>query len=252
MPKRLFELIVIEGQMKGQAQATRADLRSTFEKKRHLFEEKRKTFVPVEEGAPPVVEEQSDIQTNVMSELRWLAGLWTKAMDVSFQVAHGNTNARDNVVLDDGTILLENVPATALLEMEKRVAEIQEVFAAAPTLDPAKSFRPDPDRGRLVFRARDVVKTRTRKVQRPLVLFPATPEHPAQTQLISVDEPAGQITEQEWSGLITPAHKSQLIERAEELRRAVKAALHRANTSFILDDVTCGKKVFDYLLGQPE
>jgi len=250
MAKRLFEVLVIEGQLKGQAQATRTDLKATFEKKRHLFEEKLTTFQPVEEGAAGVIEAQSSIQSTIAQELHWLAGVWTKALDVAYQVAEGNTIARADVVLDDGTVLLAGVAATALLELDKRASEIQEIVSAVPTLDPAKGFQPDADRGRNIFRARDVKKTRTRKVQEPLVLYPATPEHPAQTQLVSVDRPAGQITEQEWSALITPATKSLMLERAEELRRAVKAALHRANAVVLTSEPTCGKVIFDYVLGQ--
>ncbi len=249
MAKKLFELLVIEGQLKTQAQTTRADLRNTFEKKRHLFEEKRKTFAPVEEGAPPVTEEQSDIQSTIASELQWIAGLWTKALDTSFQVAEGNTRARADVVLDSGTILLTNVPATALLELEKRAGELHELLQAVPTLDPAKGFQLDGAKGRHIYRAREVHKTRTRKVSKPIVLYPATPEHPAQTQLVNVDEPAGSLTEQEWSGLITPAQKASMLEKAEELRRTLKAALHRANAVELPDDLpVCGRKLFDYVL----
>lgn len=248
MAKKLFELLVIEGQLKNQAQATRTELKNTFDKKRHLFEEKHKVFAPVEEGAPMVVEEQSDIQSTVLSELKWIADIWTKALDTSYQVAEGNTQARADVVMDDGSVLLSNVPATALLELEKRAAEIQELLTSVPTLDPAKGFTVDAQRGINIFRAREIVKTRTRKVQKGITLYPATPEHPAQTQMISVDEPSGRITEQEWSGLITPAKKSELISRAEELRRAVKAALHRANAVEMSNLPTCGATIFNFIL----
>ena len=250
MARKLFELLVIEGQLKTQATHTRTDLRATFQSKRHLFEEKRKTFTPSEEGAAPVVEEQSDIQSTVVAELHWLAGIWTKAIDTSYAVAEGNTKARADVVLDNGTTVLSQVPATALLELDKRAAEIQEVLLAVPTLDPAKGFRPDPDKAAHVYRARDVVKSRTKKVEEFIVIVPATPEHPAQVGKANKDVVTGAILEQEWSALVTPAEKSRMIERVEELRRAFKAALHRAN-AVELESVTvsCGKQIFDYVLG---
>lgn len=248
--KRLFELLAVEGSLKAQAASMRADLRTTFEKKRHLFEEKRSTFQSIEEGQPAVVEAQSDIQSTVRGELAWLASHWVKAMDTSFQVAEGNTRARADVMLDDGTVLLASVPATALLELEKRIGELHELILAVPTLDPAKGFREDTSRPG-IYQAREVVKTRTRKVQEPLVLFPATKEHPAQTQLVSVDRPAGTIREQEWSGLITPAIKSDLLARTEELRRATKQALQRANAVEVTPR-SCGKVVFDFILGAGE
>lgn len=249
MAKKLFELLVVEPQMKSQATATRNELRNTFEKKRHLFEEKRKTFTPLEANATPVVEEQSDIQTTVVSELKWLAGIWYKVIDTSFQVAHGNTQARAHVVLDDGIVLLPNVPATALLELEKRAAEMQELFTAIPTLDPAKGFQSDPERGTNIYKARDVNKRRTKKVEDYIVIVPATPEHPAQVAKVNKDVDVGNLIEQEWSGLITPAQKSRLLERVEQLRRAVKSALQRANSVEMSEMPTCGEKLFDYVLG---
>ena len=249
--KKLFELLVIEPQLKTQAETTRADLKNTFEKKRHHFEEKRKTFQSSEDsGAAPVVEEQSDIQTNVRDELAWLAGIWAKSLDTTLQIAAGNAWAKADIVLDDGSVLMPEVPATALLALEKRLGDIHQLILTIPTLDPAKGFTPDPDRGRNIYKAREVRKTRTRKIQEVITLAQATPEHPAQAQLVPVDKPIGHLIEQEWSGLITPAAKGEMIERVEELRRAFKAALHRANANVVQDPPpVIGKMLFDRILG---
>jgi hypothetical protein len=137
------------------------------------------------------------------------------------------------------------------LELEKRGAEIQELISAIPTLDPAKGFVLDPDQGADVYRARDVIKTRTKKDIRVVTLAPATVEHPAQAQMVNVDVPTGQVTEREWSALITPAQKGDLLERAEELRRAVKKARMRANDAEAVDQtVNCGEKIFEFVFGK--
>lgn len=245
---KLYELLVVEPQLKTQAEVTRKELGNTFEKKRHLFEEKRKTFTAADEGAQPVVEEQSDIQSTIVDELKWLFGIWGKAIDTSYKVASGNTMAKADVVLDDGTTLLTGAPATALLELEKRASELQELISRIPTLDPAKGFQPDPDRGRGYYKARDVNKVRTRKVQKALVLYPATDKHPAQTQLVSVDEPAGRLLEQEWSSFITTSQKASMIERVETLRRAIKAALYRANDVEMASTQEAATKIFSFVL----
>ncbi len=249
---KLHELLAVEGQLKGQAQATRTELRATFEKKRHLFEKKVVTFQPSEEGAAPITEQQSDLQSTIPQELAWIAGLLTKGLDVAYQVAEANTLARADVIMDNGTVLLKNVPATALLELEKRATEVQELVSAIPTLDPAKGFAADPDQGKNVYRARDVKKTRTRKDPKVITLAAATVEHAAQAQLISVDVPIGSVTEQEWSGLFTPAQKGDMLERAEELRRAIKQARQRANDVAV--DVTTmqsvGMAVFSFVFGK--
>jgi hypothetical protein len=55
---KLHELLAVSGNLKGQADTTRKDLKNTFEKKRHLFEEEVVTFVPSEDGVPSVTEKQ--------------------------------------------------------------------------------------------------------------------------------------------------------------------------------------------------
>lgn len=226
---KLHELLAAEGTAKTQADKCRADLLTTFEKKRHLFGEKVVTFQPNTEGALPVTEEQSDLQSTIKTELRWIGDIWTKALDAAYQIAESNMGARADVLLDDGTLLIKDVPATALLELEKRAGEIHGLVTAIPTLDPAKGFKPDSDRGEGIYRAREEVRTRTKKTVRPIVKYEATKEHPAQVDLIQEDVPTGSIRAQEWSGLITPGEKADMLSRAEELRRALKTARSRAN-----------------------
>ena len=48
MPK-LYELLAVREQLKGQADSAQKDLRNTFEKKRGHFQEKRVEFVPTVE-----------------------------------------------------------------------------------------------------------------------------------------------------------------------------------------------------------
>lgn len=228
MPK-LHEILAVETNLENQANKCRTDLMNTFEKKRHLFEEKRIVFQPNTEGAPAVTEHQSDIQSTVTKELVWIQAHIAKALDASYQVAEANTSARADVVLDDdaNTVLLKGVPATSLLELEKRIAEIHALVAAIPTLDPAKGFTFDSQRN--VYKAREVVKSRTKKAARVIVKYEATKEHPAQTEIITEDVPVGTIQEQEWSGLVSPSEKAELIDRVERLARAVRRARSRAN-----------------------
>ncbi len=242
----LHELLAVDGNLKGQAEKVRTDMTSSFDKKRHLFTEKLVTFTPQEDGAVGVTEEQLDLQSTVRRELKWVADIWAQAIDVSASIAEANTRARADVILDDGTVVFTGLPATALLELEKRLSEVQNLVQAVPTLDPAKGFSADAHREKGIYKARDDVKTRTKKVQRPIVLYDATPEHPAQTQLISEDVPVGTIRTQEWSGLLTPLEKSEMLERVEALRRAVKAARSRANEVEITQG-KLGEKLFQYV-----
>lgn len=226
---KLHELLAVHGNLTGQANKKRTELEVTFKNKRHLFEETRKTFTSNDELEKPQVEEQKDIQSTVISQIEWIKPSLAKALDVAYQVDIANTEAKADVVTEDGDILLKDVPATTLLQLEKRVAEWKNLIDAIPTLDPAKSFQPDDARGHGYYKARDVTKPRTKKVPEVITLAQPTKEHPAQVQLIQIDKPIGTILEQEWSSLITPATKADLLDRVETLLRAVSKARAKAN-----------------------
>jgi hypothetical protein len=249
MPK-LHELLAVEGNLKAQADKTRTELMGTFEKKTHLFTEKTISYKPYEEGLPTVVESQLDIQTNVPQELKWISEFLIKSLDTSYQVAEANTIARADVVLEDSSVLLSQIPATSLLELEKRAKELHDFVAAIPTLDPAKGFRLDPDKGQNIYRAREDRKTRTKKMNKVLTLAPPTDKHPAQVQLVTEDVPVGEITTLEWSGLITTAAKGDMLSRVEMLTRAVKKARARANEAEIAkNDNKIGAAIINFVFG---
>lgn len=244
---KLHELLAVESNLEGQANKCRTELANTFEKKRHHFEEKKVLFESNEENVPPVVETQSDIQTTVKSEFNWIQGHLSKLYDASLQVAEANTRAKSDVVLEDGTVLLKNVPATALLELEKRLVDVKNLVSVAPTLDPTKGFVADNNRGDGYYVAREVVKNRTKKTNRPIVLYQATDKHPAQTQLVQEDVVVGRIKEQEWSSMLTVDEKAKLLERVEELTRSVRRARSKANDVEVNNDLKLGNKLLNYV-----
>lgn len=251
MSSSLHELLAIESSLKNQSDKVRGQLAETFEKKRHLFGSKVVVFTPNAEGQPAETSVESDVQTTVSDELKWIANHLAKAYDVSYQVAEANMSARADVILDDGTILATSVPATALLELEKRIAELKSLTEAVPTLDPAKGFQSDPTfRLKNVFRARDITKTRTTKIKEVLTLAPATDKHPAQCQVYDKDVPTGKVQEQEWSSLITPAAKADLINRVEIVARAVRKARSRANNVTVDNTRTIGAALLGYVFNQ--
>lgn len=246
---KLHELLAAETNLENQANKCRTDLMGTFQNKRHHFEEKKEVFTPSVESEQPTTKVICDIQSTVKKELDWIKGHIAKALDAGYQIAEANTLARADVVLEDdaGTVLLKSVPATALLELEKRAVEVQQLVASIPTLDPAKGFQPDPQRGDGYFKARDVNKTRTKKEAKVIVKYEATKEHPAQTELVHVDNPIGTVAEQEWSSLITVAEKAELMDRAEMLVRALKRARSRANDQEVDHSKKLGSKLLSFV-----
>jgi len=244
---KLHELLATATSQSTQSQKLRTDLGNTFDKKRHLFEQKIVTFQPNEGEA--VTEQQSDLQSTVHKELEWITPHLAKSLDMEFQINEANTRAKADITLPDGTVLVGGVPATSLLELQKRVTEVQNLIASIPTLDPAKGFSADEAMGTGVFVARVVNKNRTAKIQEPLTLSPATTEHPAQVTLITKDVSTGKIQEQERSGLITPATKAELLDKVETISKAVRAARSRANEVEVDNAAGIGSQLLGYIFG---
>jgi len=249
MATKLHELLAVESNLDGQAGKTRAELLKTFVDKRHLFSETKVTFIPSTEGAQPVTETQSDIQSTIADEIQWLSKILAKAWDAGHQIDVANTLAKADVIdEEEGKPILQDVPATSLLQLEKRVKEVQELVSAIPTLDPAKGFTPDPDRKAGVYKAREVRKNRTQKVFVPLVLAAATKEHPAQVKEGYEDKTIGVVQQQEWSSLITPALKADVLDRCDRLARAIKKARAKANEQEVdVQQQRVGKKLLQFI-----
>ncbi len=226
---KLHELLAVNSNLDGQVNKVVTDLTGVFTGKRHLFEEKTVTFQPLQEGAPAVPESRSDIQTTVAKELGLAFATVAKGIDLGYQIDTANTTAVADIVTEDGDVLLKGAPATFLLQLEKRLAAVTNLIGAIPTLDPAKAFSADTNKGPGIYIAREVLKNRTKKVKKVLQAAPATDKHPAQVAVYDDDEVIGTIREQEWSSMVTPATKAALLDRCEILQRAVKKARSRAN-----------------------
>ena len=226
---KLHELLAVESNLRTQADSCRVDLMNTFEKKTNHFKEVVVSFQPIEEGNPPTIESQLKLQTTVTRELDWIGEKIAKAINISHAIDIANTLAKADVVLDNGRVLLENVPATSLLQLEKRVREVHSLVQGIPTLDPSKNFQVDDSMGHGIYRARDDSRPRTKKSFSYIVMVPPTDRHPAQVKELMEDAVVGHTTSQEWSSLITVGEKASMLDRVEEILRAVKKARARAN-----------------------
>jgi hypothetical protein len=209
-------------------------------KRLEMFDEARK----VEEAA---FNESKEIVTTVQDKLNYVSANLIKFLDVVAQKETANQDAKADVVLEDGTKILEGVPATLLLALESKLAKFRALYEAIPTLQPGVKWIPEPDKGEGVYRAdQDEIRHKTEKVVMHKVLYDATDKHPAQIKEWSEDRPIGQFVNVKWSGMITPARKSVMLSRIDELIKSVKKARTRANEQEV-KSVDVGKRLFNYI-----
>lgn len=244
---KLHQLLAVDGDLKGTYDKILTEAKDTFGKRSEHFQGHEKTYQPLNA-------EDQDIPSNdikhivdtVPSKLRYIQGAVIKHLDALYQKELANTSAKADLVLD-GVTLATSVPATVLLNLETKLKEIRAVYEVAPTYDPSRRWKKMD--GEADTYITDPVKTvRTRKVIEALVLVPPTKEHPGQAQPIQVDRNAGEWAAVHKSGALSPADKSRLMGRLDDLIQAVKRARQKANDQDVTP-VYIGKALFDYIHG---
>ena len=239
---RLNQVIAVEKSAKGRIMGEVTRMHQQLQKP-GLLSGFSKTYQKRDEEGDDYPPERQRVQVVAGELLRQAGRLLGELFDITAQKDLANTRARADVVVN-GEVLLEAVPATFLLFLEKQLTDLRTFVSAIPVLDPAEDWALDPATD--MWRTEPTQTTRTKKVQRPIVLYPATTEHPAQTQLISEDVVVGTWQTVKTSGALPEPRKQQLLERIETLSRAVKQARETAN-AVEAPEQSVGGKVFEFL-----
>jgi hypothetical protein len=212
--------------------------------KAELYNGMSREFTPLDDDGETFPPESKNVQLVAEDVLKKVRKLRTQAMDIEATQEWGNLDAKADVVVD-GEVLLEQVPATLLIFLEKELNDLHTFVAAMPVLDEAKTWDKDPNSH--LFRTEAVRTHKTRKVQRPVVLYDATEHHPAQTQLITEDVTVGHWSTTYRSGALPIPRKEELLERIDVLRNAVKRARSRANDTEV-ERREVGERLLSWLL----
>jgi hypothetical protein len=136
------------------------------------------------------------------------------------------------------------VPVTYLLFLEKQLVDLHTFVAKLPVLDPAQEWTHNPAAG--TFSAKPVETTRTKKVPRNHVKAEATEHHPAQVEVYYEDVIVGRWTKTEFSGALEADTVARMLERVEQLTRAVKEAREAAN-GLDVEEQKVGARVLDFV-----
>lgn len=244
MPK-LCEVIALVSGRKTETQKKITDLHQLTQKPL-LFAGAHRTYQPREEGDTELLpDERQEIQLTVSNVLVEAEKSLTTLYDLVVTQDTGNTKAVADITLADGRVVMKDVPVTSLLYLEKQLDDLKKFYATLPTTDPAKNWSIDPATGNFRSVTR---KTRTKRNKVPIVLYPATDKHPAQTQLVEEDKIVGDYTTVEVSGAISPSFKTVLLERVAAMKDAVVVARERANQTPV-EQRKLGQSIFNFLHG---
>lgn len=243
---KLHELLAVEPELRAAAQRELQRVKAMFESGSGRFIGRSRKYIPlVEDTTAQLPPEFTNLASNVEAELGVMGEAFAKWVDavVEKEVTNTSAEARGSVVID-GKALFESLPATALLALEQRVAELRKVYAAIPTLDPTEEWNRDDSTG--TYRSGVRLQNRDEKVRRSHVLYEATPEHPAQVESYSEPRVVGKWETIIFSGELEITDRRGRLERLDKLVRAIKEARMRANCAEVLGDHV-GQKILDYI-----
>ncbi len=244
--KKLFEFLAVEKDLSTKATNTVKEVSKLFEKVDN-FLGMNTSYEALVEGKPVLPDEKHELAHVVEDSLQEIQEAVGAYVDAAVQKEMANTNAFADVIVD-GTKFFEHMSATALLNLEARLEELHKLYSTIPVLPQGQAWKQDANLGHFVSEERK--QLRTEKVNEVIVLYDATPEHPAQTQLVSVDKPAYEIRRTIYAGAMTLPEKKERIVRIEKLQQAVKQARQRANTVEVEAAESYATKLFGFIDGK--
>lgn len=190
--------------------------------------------------------EDKPLITTVPDKLKYASGFAVRYFDLIFQKEQTNQSAEGAIIID-GHVILEGLPVTFILGMERRLVKLRAMYEAIPTLSPSHEWVRASDVGKNIFRIKTPeVTSKTESIPKSEVLYDATENHPAQIEKWHENVVIGKFIKHVFSGMISPKRKSELLGRIDELIIAFKEARQRANEEEV-EPKEVGQVIMDYI-----
>lgn len=241
---KLNQIIAIEKGIKAKAVSQISELYKAVQKP-ELFNGFSKVYQPRDEDdSERLPSEKKRVQFVATEVLRSVERSMTELMTVEARKDWTNCVASADVLVD-GVVIFPAAPVSYLLFMEKQLTDLRTFVGSVPVLSEDDNWTKDDNSG--LFKSEVTQTHRTKKVQKPIVMYQATPEHPAQTQMVTEDVISGFWSTTKQSGAMPKPDKDALLTRVDKLLRAVKEARELANIENEVDVPQVGSVVFQYL-----
>lgn len=240
---KLNQIVAVEKGLKARVGTEISEIYKDLQKPQ-LFAGLSRTYRPVDDEGETFPSERTLVQRSVKTELNNAAEQLTKLIDVTFTKDVANTQATGTVSVHGADLF--SAPVPFLLFLEKQLVNLRTMIGKVPLLDPAEVWVPDGSVGG--HRTTPTETTRTRKIPKVLVKYPATDKHPAQTEVYTVDEVVGRWESTRFSGAVNQDQRDRWLIRVDELLDAIKHAVEEANQHNVTQ-MQVGETLFSFLLG---
>lgn len=243
MPTKLHQIIAVEETLKNAADRILDTTKTLFTSGLIRLLGQTRRYVPLDENGETFAPEVTNLATTVSRELDDLRKAFGDWMDVSIQKEITNARTKADVEIGERK-LLTGMTATALLNLENKLAVLRKAYDAIPTNDPTEIWTKDAQQG--LYVSEPQISYRAKKTSRGVVLYEATKEHPAQVKEVNEDVRVGTWTTVKRSGMLSPVEKANMLNRIDQLIRAVKSARQVAN-DIEITNVTVAETIFRYI-----
>lgn len=203
-----------------------------------------RTYTPINEDGEVFPPESRVVQLRVRDAAKMVEAELTDYFNLVATQDYGNTSAKGDITVDD-EVILADVPVTSLLFLDKQLTDLRTFALAIPTLPTDRTWREDVAKNCWVTEPEKTVKTQ-KKVE-VIVKYDATPEHPAQTDLVNIDRTVGHWSTVHLSGALPEKDRDEIVARIEKLQDAIKLAREQANSTEVDRQEDFGKKILGYV-----
>lgn len=247
---KLHELLAVRPDVKRQYESAAAKAENTWSNIIQLFQGRRKSYTALieDEASVPYPDEEEEVAERVSHQIGELSDLWIQLVDAITQ--QEMTNASDETVayieIDGVKIIQDTLPATVLLNLEQRLQDFRKLVSAIPVNNPKIRWEFNDDLELWVSTPQRTFKYEKESV--PVVLYQATPEHPAQTEMVSKQVLVGEYEQVQYSGLLSWEIKRLWLSRLDTLIVATKKARQRANNAEVVK-INIGATIMNYVFG---
>lgn len=240
---KLNQIIAIENGIKTKTQTELTEAHHAIQKPAMLAGISR-SYKPKDDEGEQLPAESTKVQITASEMLGQTAAIMTRLLDVTATKDWANCSAFADVVVG-GVKLLEHVPVSYLLFLEKRLVDLETFVKKIPSLDASENWTFDAAQN--CWASTPAETTKTKKIPRNHVKAEATDKHPAQVEVYHEDVIVGTWRTTKYSGALPAKTQAQLLNNIALLRNAVKFAREEAN-GIVAEPVSVGGAVFKYLL----
>lgn len=240
--QKLCQVIALVSGKKAVAKKTLEEAYHAFQKP-DLFSGMTRVFTARIEGEANRPPERKNPQQSVVDMVGNVRRDLTDLFDTVATQDRANTEAKADVIID-GMSVLKDVPVTTLMFLEKQATDLATLIGKLPLRDGAEDWTFQKETGSYVTETRKTLVTS--KVAEVLVMYPATTEHPAQTQLVHKDIVVGNWDVRNFSTAVTKTEQDAMQFRVRKLLDALAVAREEANLSAAAP-VKIGENILKYV-----